>query len=253
MQVAIKRESGIVRGYREDGMIITATPNRPPSKSAIETRRVYFYPTHISLNPLETLLYYDTVTQTIKQVKGFMSFFYHQLDELMPAEYMHLMTSTTPFFISVIGNTTTFGFYARNMIWYFKNGELISMKPLMSECAYKNFDCAKPMKVKMMEDRYYVYQIGGNAVYKGNSSQFHEQVTLYPEHCEIISILPNHCTTIMRTKRTGQLFRCDGVRNCKISVVSDIYARDGLHVYAVVDDCLVQLDDDIRNCFVLTD
>lgn len=199
MIIITHKQNDEVRGFTEDGMMYFQ--DRPP-ESIVHVRRIYF-----TSQPWPELThYYDAYSKKIVQLSMDQQPELHKITTFIPAEFTHLMTSTTPFELT---SNNIFTLCARSYIWVFVGGKLKERAPILPDNASQYFDMNQKMTTVIYHGVVYVYQ--NNVMLKSRircDHRYHFRV--YPKYMTFVQI-SDGCT--MRDNRTGNIYMHEEATN----------------------------------------
>lgn len=192
-----------------------------------ESRRIYLDQNEQSVG----IEMYDAYHKTFVRYRGFEITQTVSAHTLLSDEYLHLMTTTTPFYRF----STTLTIYARMQIWSFKDRELVSVIPILTPDVITHFDLNRKLIVKI---RFYgpeIYQDRGNVLCA--YSYGIPNVQIFPNHLQIIA--HNYGNYIFYDSRNCKTIHYDGT-NTTLDVEPgyDIYYPGRREAYTIVGNRL---------------
>ena len=134
----------------------------------------------------------------------------HELTEYMPARFIHLMTSTTPFIIRTCwqGNQTLI-LFARSIVWTFNRHRLLHRRSIISRDFAKYFDPDEELIIYINPEGYdgqdcSVYQRDNHVIQLRSIDQTSTRLVVYPS-CMRIRVV-NDVDIIAHNTITSELW-----------------------------------------------
>lgn len=152
---------------------------------------------------------------------------------VMPKEYLHLMTSTTPFWRFDQRLTI----YARSQLWKFRRGKLHSVEPIIPPDMAMHFDFQRKPIVDICDGKIIVYERNENVVLRDVG--YEHYLCKFPPHTQIIAArsLQAFSVILYNTQTKKMRFYCGDKDGAEVEAEHAVYQAHH-NAYALVGDCM---------------